>query len=78
VKEFLSRANHSFTERNVDEDPSAYDDLVRRGWLTVPMTVVGDEAIRGYDAAKLGAALAKLESADRPAASEDRDEPGLG
>ena len=78
MKEFLSRANRSFTERNVDEDASAYDELVRRGWLTVPMTIVGDEAIRGYDPAKLGAALAELESADAHAATEGSDELGRG
>ena len=76
MKEFLSRANRSFTERNVDEDASAYDELVRRGWLTVPMTIVGDEAIRGYDSAKLRAALARFESIDEPADPEGGDEPG--
>lgn len=67
MKEFLSREKRPFTERNVDDDPSAYDDLVRRGWLAVPMTLVGGEAVRGYDVAKLRAALARLDQGDEPA-----------
>ncbi|MBI1875377.1 MAG: glutaredoxin family protein [Acidobacteria bacterium] len=57
MKEFLSRHGRPFTERNVDEDPSAYDELVARGWRTVPVTVIGDRSVRGFDPAQLTAAL---------------------
>jgi glutaredoxin len=57
VKEFLSRAGHSFIVRDVDEDLSAYQELVARGWRTVPVTVVGDTAIKGFDEAALTRAL---------------------
>jgi len=57
VKEFLSRAGREFVERNVDTDLDAYDELVQRGWRTVPMTFVGDAAIRGFDEPELRAAL---------------------
>jgi Glutaredoxin len=59
VKEFLSRAGHAFVERNVDEDPSACDEFLRRGWRAVPVTLVGDaDGIRGFEPEALGAALA--------------------
>jgi glutaredoxin len=58
VKEFLSRAGESFTARNVDDDASAYDELVARGFRAVPVTVIGDRAVRGFDPAALAEALA--------------------
>ena len=57
MKEFLSRAGVAFIVRNVDEDGGAYDELLARGWQTVPMTIVGDRIVRGYDAPALQQAL---------------------
>jgi glutaredoxin len=57
VKEFLSRAGVTFTAYNVDEDDRAYDALIARGYRTVPVTVIGDRVVRGYDADALTAAL---------------------
>jgi len=58
VKEFLSRAGHSFTVRNVDEDLSAYQELVARGFRTLPVTIVGNVAVKGFDEPALTRALA--------------------
>jgi glutaredoxin len=60
VKEFLSRAGRSFVERNVDEDEQAYKELVARGWLSVPVTVIGDRSVVGFRPAELRAALAAV------------------
>ncbi|HJZ76548.1 MAG TPA: glutaredoxin family protein [Vicinamibacterales bacterium] len=60
MKEFLSRAGVPFTARNVDEDANAYDELVARGWRTIPVTIIGDHAVKGYDADALAAALAAV------------------
>jgi glutaredoxin len=57
VKEFLSRAGAVFTVMNVDEDDRAYDALVARRWRTVPVTVIGDRAVKGYDPDALQRAL---------------------
>jgi len=57
VKEFLSREAVPFTAYNVDEDEKAYDDLIARGFRTVPVTVFGDRAVKGFDAAQLKVAL---------------------
>ena len=54
----LSRERLPFTARNVDEDGRAYDELIARGWRTVPVTVFGDEVVKGYDVPALTAAIA--------------------
>ena len=58
MKEFLSREHHAFVERNVEEGDSAYDELIALGYRTVPLTIVGAAAIKGYDLAALRRALA--------------------
>jgi glutaredoxin len=57
VKELLSRAGREFIERNVDTDLDAYDELIARGWRTVPVTFVGGAAIPGFDEAALRSAV---------------------
>ena len=57
MKELLSRAGVPFAAHNVDEDEHAYDELLARGWRTVPITVIGDRVIKGFDAAALQAAI---------------------
>jgi glutaredoxin 3 len=58
VKEFLSQKGVTFVARNVDEDDRAYDDLIARGFRTVPVTFIGDRVIKGFDPAALEEALA--------------------
>jgi len=57
VKEFLSRAGARFEEKNVEEDPVAYRELVGRGWRTVPVTFVDERAVKGFDPGALAEAL---------------------
>ena len=59
MKEFLSRAGVPFTSFNVEEDDKAYDELIARGWRTVPVTVIGDRVVKGFDADALTAAIAE-------------------
>jgi Glutaredoxin len=47
-----------FTAFNVDDDEAAYDELIARGWRTIPVTIVGDTVIRGFDVAALQQAIA--------------------
>lgn len=58
MKEFLSRAGVAYTVRNVDDDPGAFEELVRLGEMSIPFTLVGGRAVRGYDVKKLEEALA--------------------
>ena len=58
-----------FTAHNVDEDNRAYDDLIARGFRTIPVTVFdlssrsgdakADRTITGFDAEALSAAVAE-------------------
>jgi len=57
VKEFLSRRGKAFTVRLVDEDDTAYDELLALGFRAVPVTVIGDEKIVGFNPAALTKAL---------------------
>jgi glutaredoxin len=58
VKEFLSREGVAFTAKNVDEDDRAYDELIARGFRTVPLTIIGERAVKGYDPSALKSAIA--------------------
>jgi glutaredoxin len=60
VKELLSREGAAFTVKNVEEDDRAYDELIAFGFRVVPLTVIGDRRIKGYDVDALTAALAAL------------------
>jgi hypothetical protein len=59
VKEFLSREGVPFDARNVEEDGGAYDELIARGFRSVPVTIVGAAAIRGFDADAIRRALSE-------------------
>jgi glutaredoxin len=58
VKEFLSREGHAYTAKNIEEDDTAYDELMALGARSVPTIVIGDQVITGFDQARLRAALA--------------------
>ncbi len=57
VKEFLSREGHPFDVKNIEEDDTAYDELMKLGARSVPVTVIGDTVVTGFDQARLRAAL---------------------
>jgi glutaredoxin len=59
VKAWLSREGVPFTARNVDEDDRAYDELIARGLRTVPVTVIGETIVKGFDEASLKDAIDK-------------------
>ena len=54
-----------FTAYNVDEDDRAYDDLIARGFRTVPVTVFEDRAIKGFDQPALTSAIAEWRAKSR-------------
>jgi hypothetical protein len=57
VKEFLSRNGREFTVKVVDEDPAALAELVALGLMSIPVTIVDDYVVRGFDEKALRAAL---------------------
>jgi len=59
VKELLSREGVPFTAYNVDEDERAYDELLARGWRTVPVTIIGERTLKGFNPVELASAIAE-------------------
>ena len=57
VKEFLSREGHPFETKNIEDDDAAYDELMKLGARSVPVTIIDGEMITGFDQARLRAAL---------------------
>jgi len=61
VKELLSRAGVPFEIRNIETDLAAYQDLLNRGYRSVPVTFVGDDsspaAVVGFNESALKSAL---------------------
>ena len=62
MKEFLSREQHAFTVRNVEDDDTAYDELMSMGFRVVPVTIINGRRIKGFDEPALRAALAASEA----------------
>ncbi|HHY36600.1 MAG TPA: glutaredoxin family protein [Firmicutes bacterium] len=59
VKEFLSQKGVEFVEVDVASDFQARQELIRKGYRGVPVTVIGEEEIPGFDVAKLEEAIAR-------------------
>jgi glutaredoxin len=57
VKEYLSREHVSFEDRDITVDPSAISELQKLGFMTTPVTVIGDKVMMGFDQRKLSEAL---------------------
>ncbi len=48
-----------FKAYNVDEDERAYDELLARGWRTVPVTIIGERTLKGFNPVELASAIAE-------------------
>lgn len=57
VKEYLSHEHVSFVDRDITLDPSAISELQKLGFMTTPVTVIGEKVIVGFDQRKLSEAL---------------------
>jgi glutaredoxin-like protein NrdH len=57
VKEYLSREHVSFEDRDITLDPLAISALQKLGFMTTPVTVIGEKVIVGFDPQKLSEAL---------------------
>lgn len=54
MKEFLSQKGVRFEAKNVAEDEAARAELIARtGRMAVPVIVVGDEVVVGFDRGRL-------------------------
>jgi len=67
VKEFLSQKGIGFEERDVSRNPSAAEELVRStGQMGVPVTVIDQQAVVGFDRVRLEQLLASTQARSRP------------
>ncbi len=64
MKEFLSQRNIPYTEKYVDRDRDAAIEMIRRsGQQGVPVTVIGDQVIVGFDRPRLERAISAVREA---------------
>ena len=59
MKEYLSQKQVQFEERDITKDPSAISELQKLGFMTTPVTVIGDSIIVGFDVTKLDEAFSR-------------------
>ncbi len=57
MKEFLSQRGVPFTEKDVDEDDAAMEELTKLNFFTTPVTLIDGEVVVGFDRKKLEALL---------------------
>ena len=62
VKAFLELRKVTFIERNVSTDLKGRKDLMKMGYDTTPVTVIGDIHISGFDAKQIDEALKDLDA----------------
>ena len=67
VKEFLSQRGIGFQERDVSQNPSYAQELVKStGQMGVPVTIINTKAVIGFDRARLEQLLAQSQVGQRP------------
>ena len=47
-----------FTERNVGKDPTARQELMELGMMSLPVIIIGETRLAGFNPAKIDEALA--------------------
>ena len=59
AKYYLNEKGVEFEEKNVQNDAAARDELISMGYTGVPVLVIGEEEIVGFDRARIDGALDK-------------------
>ena len=59
AKDYLKDNGVEFEEKNVQTDAAARDELISMGYTGVPVLVIGEEEIVGFDRARIDGALDK-------------------
>jgi glutaredoxin len=57
--EYLSRKGIPFTEKNVSRDPEAVRELAGMGLQSLPVIIIGEKRLSGFNPAAIDAALAE-------------------
>ncbi len=53
AKDYLEEKGHSYEEKNVSTDPQAKKELIAMGFMGVPIIMVDDNIIEGFNRNKL-------------------------
>jgi glutaredoxin len=56
--EYLSQKGVAYTEKNVASDPNAVQELMSMGLRSLPVIVIGEERLSGFNPTAIDAALA--------------------
>ncbi|GIX46549.1 MAG: hypothetical protein KatS3mg131_0760 [Candidatus Tectimicrobiota bacterium] len=57
--EYLSQKGVPYIEKNVARDPEAVQELMSMGLRSLPVIVIGDKRLSGFNPAAIDAALAE-------------------
>ena len=57
--EYLSQKGVAFTEKNVGKDPAARQELASMGLMALPVILIGDKRLTGFNPKQIDAALAE-------------------
>ena len=57
VKAFLKERGFTYVEKNINKDKEARQALRNMGMASIPVTVIGDALIQGFDRTRLEEAL---------------------
>lgn len=65
LKTYLEEQNISYEERNIDESEEARQELSKLGIMSVPLTLIGEKQILGFNPNRIKKALAALEESQQ-------------
>jgi glutaredoxin 3 len=57
--EYLSQKGVPYTEKNVGKDPAARQELASMGVMSLPVILIGDKRLTGFNPKQIDAALAE-------------------
>lgn len=57
AKDYFKQNNIQFVEHNISADASARKELIKKGYRSVPVIVIGNEEILGFDKEKISSLL---------------------
>ncbi len=59
AKDFLKENNIEYTDKNVSSDAAARKELMKMGFMGVPVILIDDEIVQGFDKERLTELLLK-------------------
>ena len=57
AKEYFDEKGIAYEEKSVSEDSSARKELMKMGYMSVPVIIIGEETIVGFDKQKIESLL---------------------